>query len=87
MRRVVYGRRFLDSVERLPIHIQLKLDHLIELVATNPYSPTLHTKKLHGEFLGCLAFRITRDWRVMFQFSEQDTIVLLIAEHRKDVYR
>ena len=87
MMRIVYGRRFLASVTSLPKDTQSKLDALLSLLAINPYDSRLHTKKLHGEFIGCFSFRITRDWRVMFQFSEQDQIILLTAEHRKDVYR
>lgn len=87
MIRIVYGRRFLASVQKLPKYIQVKLDRLLVLVASNPYDSRLHTKKLHGEFIGYLSFRITRDWRVMFQFAEPDQLILLVAEHRKNMYR
>lgn len=36
---------------------------------------------------GLLAFRITRDWRVMFQFLDEATVQLLRVAHRSDIYR
>lgn len=87
MIRIVYGRNFIQSVKSLPGDTQEKLDQLLGLLAHNPYDSRLHTKKLHGDLAGSLSFRITRDWRVMFQFTEPETIVLLRAKHRKDIYR
>ncbi|MBI4435105.1 type II toxin-antitoxin system mRNA interferase toxin, RelE/StbE family [Candidatus Uhrbacteria bacterium] len=87
MIRIQYGREFLHSAKQLPKQIQSKLDRLLSVLAHNPYDSQLHTKKLHGELVGYLSFRITRDWRVMFQFLEPDSILLLRVKHRKDIYR
>jgi len=87
MMQIGYGRNFLSSVKRLPKNVQIKLDQLLSVVAVNPYDHRLHTKKLHGHFIGCLSFRITRDWRVMFQFTSPNHLILLTAQHRRDIYR
>ena len=87
MIKIVYGRDFLNSVKRLPRDIQEKLDSLLGLLTHNPYDSRLHIKKLHGDLVGYLSFRITRDWRVMFQFVDPDTVMLMRAKHRKDIYR
>ncbi len=87
MMRIGYGRNFLVCVQSLPQKIQMKLDALLTVLEQNPYDQRLHTKKLHGNLVGFLSFRITRDWRVMFQFSDPETIVLLRTKHRKDIYR
>ena len=87
MIRIQYGRDFLRSAKELPKNIQVKLDGLLVLFAHNPYDSRLHTKKLHSELIGFLSFRITRDWRVMFQFLDPESVVLLRAKHRKDIYR
>ena len=87
MIRIQYGETFLRSVSGLPKNIQIKLDALLGLLAHNPYDSRLHAKKLHRNLIGYLSFRITRDWRVMFQFTDPETILLLTAKHRKDIYR
>jgi len=87
MIRVVYHRNFLESAKRLPKAQQSKLVKLIEILKENPFHPLLHTKRLTQELAGFLSFRITRDWRVVFQFLDPPTIQLLRVKHRRDAYR
>lgn len=86
MIRIAYHRNFLKSSTRLPKAQQDKLAKLIGLVQENPFHPLLHTKRLTKELAGFLSFRITRDWRVIFQFLDPETIQLLRVGHRKDIY-
>ena len=87
MIQIVYHNNFLKSLARLPQSQQRKLAKLIKLFQENPFHPLLKTKRLANELAGFLSFRITRDWRVIFQFIDSDTIQFLRVKHRKDVYR
>jgi len=87
MIRVVYHKNFLRSTQRLPRVQQVKLSNLIEILKENPFHPLLHTKRLTQELTGFLSFRITRDWRVIFQFLNSGTVQLLRVKHRSDAYR
>lgn len=87
MIRIVYGAGFLKSAKKLPSNIQEKLASLLEIFKENPFHPLLHTKYLTRELAGFLSFRITRDYRVIFRFIDPETIHLLRAGHRKDIYR
>lgn len=85
--KIVYGDAFLKSAAKLPIAQQRKLDSLVSLCTDNPFNSKLHTKRLTGSLKGFLSFRITRDWRVVFQFLDAETIQLLRVAHRRDIYR
>lgn len=85
--KVVFGSKFVKSAKILPVKLERKLDMLIGLVEENPHHSLLHTKELTGDMAGFWSFRITRDWRVLFQFLSLDTIQLLRVKHRSDVYR
>lgn len=85
--KVVYTSSFLKSAKHLPAKIQTKLDSLLVLLAANIYHPLLHTKQLSGNLGGFYSFRITRDYRVIFQFLDQQTVQLIKAADRKDIYR
>ena len=87
MIRLVYHDRFLNSAKRLPLKTQQKLSHLLALFSKNPFHPLIHTKRLNGELIGFLSFRITRDWRVIFRFLNSDTVQLVSTANRKDIYR
>lgn len=84
---VIYGGQFLKSAQRLPLLQQKKLAKLISLLRENPFHPLLHTKPLTRELAGLYSFRITREWRVIFQFLESDYIRLLLVGHRRDIYK
>lgn len=87
MIEILYNREFLKSAKKLPQIQQEKLSELITFLEENPYDPRLHTKHLSGLLSGLLSFRVTRDWRVIFQFIDNTTIQLIRVAHRKDVYR
>ncbi len=87
MLRIVFGKRFLNSVRALPNAQQKKFDALLLRLQRNPFDPLLHTKHLTGPLAGLLSFRIARDWRVIFQFIDPNTIQLIVAKHRKDIYQ
>jgi toxin YoeB len=84
---IIYGKSFLKSAKKLPFKGQKKLADLIFLLQKNPFNPLLHTKSLSGPLSGLYSFRITRDWRVIFQFLDENTIKLLLVGHRKDIYQ
>lgn len=86
MIRVSYGKNFLRSVQELPLPQQKKLSKLISLLEENPYHPLLHTKHLRGGLSGYLSFRVTRGWRVIFQFLDPETVQLLHVAHRSEIY-
>jgi addiction module RelE/StbE family toxin len=84
---LLYTKSFLKSVKKLPPNIQEKLSDQLEILQKNPFYPLLRTKPLTGRLLGFYSFRITRDWRVIFRFENQETILLTQTGNRKDIYK
>lgn len=87
MIQVQYDRAFLKLVKRLPTRIQQQLAQTLVTLQENPFHPTLHTKRLSGSLTGIISYRVTRDYRVTFQFLDETNIQLLDVSHRKDIYR
>jgi addiction module RelE/StbE family toxin len=83
---IVYAGSFLRSCKKLPESQQDKLSKLLEIPQNNPFHPKLHTKSLAGPLAGFYSFRITRDWRVIFQFLDPERIKLAGTGHRRDIY-
>lgn len=84
---IVYANVFLKTAKQLSIKHQEKLADLLEILTKNPFHPYLHTKSLKGELIGFYSFRITRDWRVIFQFINLNKIKLIRVGNRKDIYK
>lgn len=68
---LIYSKDFLKSVRKLPKNLQVKLSKQLELIQQNPFHSLSHTKSLTGQLVGFYSFRITRDWRVIFNFKVQ----------------
>lgn len=84
---IIFSNDFISSAKKLPPKWQIKLDKLIRILKENPFHPSLHIKHLSGKLSGLLSFRITRDWRVIFQFLDPETVKLIDVAYRKDIYR
>ena len=84
---IFYGDHFLKSARQLPLSQRKKLAKLLEIIKENPFDPQIHTKHLAGKLSGLYSFRITRDWRVIFQFLSPFEVLLVDVAHRKDIYR
>ena len=87
MIQLIYSKHFLKSIKKLPTSIKNKLATKLELLQKNPFHPLLHTKPLTGPLFGFYSFRITREWRVIFQFLAPEVIKLIEVGHRKDIYK
>lgn len=87
MIRIFYTDSFVKSVKRLPFFAQTKLIKNLSLLQENPFHSLLHTKALGGKLTGFYSFRITHDWRVIFQFLAEDRVKLTHIGHRKDIYK
>ncbi len=87
MIKIVYSAKFIKSAKKLPKPQLNKLANLLEMFQLDPFYSTLHTKSLNGQLTGFYSFRITRDWRVIFQFLSPDKIYLIDIGHRKDIYK
>lgn len=57
------------------------------LFKQNPFHPQLHTKKLSGKLKSQYSFRITREYRVMFELLEKNVVAFTAVKHRRDIYK
>jgi addiction module RelE/StbE family toxin len=87
VKEIRYKKAFIKKFKALPRKIQEEFIRLEKVLKENPFHPCLHTKGLHGKLRNFYSFRITRDYRVVFEFISENEIGLITAEHRKDIYR
>ena len=83
---VIYAEEFRKLFDKLPKRIQTAYRSQENYFRLSSRDPRLHLKKLKGN-IDVFSFRITRAYRALFMFIEQDTALMLTIGHRKDVYR
>ena len=70
----------------MPPHIKQDFAKKIQTFKKFPFHPSLYTHKLSGNLTDCYAFYLKDGFRVLFDFVERDTVLLVnIGSH--DDYR
>lgn len=84
--KVIYSDEFRKRFYKLPLEIQ-KLFRKQEIIFKNNWRNShLQIKKLKGSSIS-FSFRITRNYRTLFVFVDQKTVLSATIGHRKDIYR
>ena len=84
--KIYYSSDFQKEYKRLPLSIQRIYQRQESLLCSNWRDPRLHIKKLK-EHAMTFSFRITRRYRVLFMFINNDTALFSTIDHRKDAYK
>lgn len=87
LHEIIYEKDFGKDVRNLPRKAQDKLGMLLGILRENPFDNQLHTKRLGAPLHSAFSFRITRDYRVGFEFVASHAIKLLIVDTRDNIYK
>jgi len=85
--KIEYHRKFVKEFQKIPVEIQEKATLLEDIFRHDPFDQELKTKKLQGKLQSFYSFRITREYRIIFEFIEKEKVVFLAVKHRKDIYK
>ncbi len=75
---------FIKEFKKLPSEIKKLFQKQWDIFRDNWLDPRLHTKRIK-ELPGAYSFRITRRYRTLFYFKDDEAIFFSIG-HRKDIY-
>ena len=84
MTRIIFDEYFDKKLLKLPKNVINLYEKQKRIFSANWLDTRLHTKKLVGT--NWHSFRITRSYRVLFYFYDDQTVVFADIGHRKDVY-
>jgi len=87
MHTILFGDGFLNSVKKIEKSLAIRLNSQLIFLQQDPFHAKLHTKSLNGKLAGFYSFRIGKDYRIIFKFLGNKTIMLVIIAHRREVYR
>ena len=82
--KIIETDGFQKNLEQLPKNLITVYRKQKKIFSLNWRDSRLHTKKLKGS--EDYSFRITRNYRVIFYFYEDETVVFASIGHRKDIY-
>lgn len=80
-----YSPKFKRQYKKLPKEIKARAEKREVLFRKDPFDSRLKTHKLHGSQDGFMSFSVDYLYRVIFEFSDVDTVVFYeIGTH--DIY-
>ena len=81
-----FSDRFYDYVEELPIDVKRRLKRVMDLLSSDPKHPSLRIEKLSGTG-GIYSVRVTKGYRLTFEFREGGVIFLRVIGKHDEAYR
>lgn len=82
MIKIVLTREFENRYSRLPLAIKKKAERQTEIFKKNLNHPSLHTEKLEPKGQQVWSFRIDRNYRIIFRFTNgQSALFLTVGTH------
>lgn len=84
--KVIHTKDFERSFLELPSDIQRQFNIQQQRFETSRRDPRLHIKKVR-QLDHAFSLRITRRYRALFYFRDEEAAVFFDVDHRKDIYR
>ena len=80
-----FKRSYRKRIQRFP-HLKKRFWEKLEVFLENPYASPLRTHRLSGKLSGQWAFSIDDDYRVIFEFISEGTVLLIDFGTHDEVY-
>ena len=77
--KIYYSSKFAKEYKRLPKKIKLLAEKKELVFRKNPHETSLKTHKLKGRLKNYFAFSINREYRIIFEFRDTNTIWFLFV--------
>lgn len=85
--RIRHEESFKKPFSKLPKTIQEKFFNVIELFIENRKHPSLHIEKLEPKILNKWSMRVDRNYRIIFEFGNNDTVLLIDIGRHEKIYK
>lgn len=86
MLKVVPSKKFLKSFHKKDEKIRKQTTLRIRLLREDQYNPILNNHKLSGEYKGLSSINITGDYRLIFEYVNKDSILLIDIDTHSNLY-
>lgn len=84
---VTFSQTFKKSYEKLSRKNQVKVRERITLFMQDVKHPRLRNHKLQGEYQGYWSFNVSGDIRVIYEFLDKKTVLLLKVGTHSQLYK
>jgi len=86
---LIWGSSFKRAYKRVVAanpDLKSRIAQALETFVANPHHPSLKTHKLSGKLRGLWAFVVAYDCRIVFQFLDEQNVLLIDIGKHDEVY-
>jgi mRNA-degrading endonuclease YafQ of YafQ-DinJ toxin-antitoxin module len=77
MVKVLYSPKFKKAFRKVPVKIQVLVANKEQIFKKDPFYPTFKTHPLKGQLKGLFSFSINYQYRVLFRFREDKSVIFM----------
>lgn len=85
--RLIFHRNFEKKFIKLPVKIQGSFKIRRDLFLENTFHPRLDNHPLTGDRKGQWSINVTGDWRAIYVFKNQSTVVFIDIDTHSNLYK
>ena len=89
MINLIWGSSFKKAYKKVTAanpNLKSRITQSLVVFVDNPHHPSLRTHKLSGELKGLCAFVVAYDCRIVFQFLDDQNVLLIDIGKHDEVY-
>ena len=84
--RITRSKKFVKQYKKLPVKIQQQFSNRLRLYVEDQSNQLLNIHSLHDKNKGLWSFNVSSDTRVIFDTSEESTIILVAIGSHSELY-
>lgn len=85
--KIEFHRHFTKHYKNIPPKIRYQFEERLFIFEENPFHPLLNNHPLTGDRKGQWSINVTGDWRAIYVFKNEDTIVFIDIDTHSNLYR
>ena len=84
--KVILARSFLKNLRNISPKVVQRFKERCEMFAENPFNPSLHNHKLHGEYAGYWSINVTGNYRAVYRLVEINRAEFFTIDTHSNLY-
>mgnify|MGYP001581405994 FL=1 len=84
--RIVYSKKFKKKFQKLRSGERKKFEKRVEIFIRNVSDPALNDHALHGKLFRYRSINITGDLRVLYEYTQKDTVLFIDIDTHSNLY-
>ncbi|OGY25284.1 MAG: hypothetical protein A2Z11_02880 [Candidatus Woykebacteria bacterium RBG_16_43_9] len=85
--KIEFHRSFKKKYKKLSVKIVQQFDDRLSIFETDPVNHLLNNHPLTGDRAGQWSINVTGDWRAIYIFKDEDTIVFIDIDTHSNLYQ